>query len=131
MNYRDLIKSAGEFNPNRIKFPVTQGVSLHTHEDMGTKYYYEAKVKSESSSKAYDCVIVLEKATKGIHVRCNCEDFLFTFAYANHEKDCLYGDVPVYQKKTDRAPKNPDNIPGACKHLLSAFAYMEKKKLIK
>lgn len=49
--------------------------------------------------------------------RCGCADDRFMWQYARKQKKALYGNLIKYVKKTNRPPKNPDNIAGICKHL--------------
>lgn len=52
-------------------------------------------------------------------VRCTCLDFRWRFSVQNQANDTLYGPGPgLYQKTSNRAPNNPKNVPGLCKHLL-------------
>jgi len=60
-----------------------------------------------------------------VRVDCNCSSYYFYFSMANfkagaHEgpKDKVYVPVPDDQRKRKPGPpKNPDSIPGLCKHL--------------
>lgn len=58
-----------------------------------------------------------------IKVDCDCYDYTFGGALkGNLNNDCaLYTDAKLtkYKKKTDRPENNPDNIPYACKHILT------------
>lgn len=62
-------------------------------------------------------------AQNNCQVRCTCPDFRWTFSTQLQNKDSLYGEgPPLYQKKDpERAPRNPQNVPGVCKHIM-AFA---------
>lgn len=54
-----------------------------------------------------------------VEVTCSCMDFYWRFALANHNDKSLLGPKPQpYYKKTDRAPVNPNQSPGMCKHLM-------------
>ena len=58
-----------------------------------------------------------------VKVDCDCYDYTFGGALkGNLNNDCaLYTDAKLtkYKKKTDRPENNPDNIPYACKHILT------------
>ena len=64
-------------------------------------------------------------------VEANCADFFFTFAWYNyHNAHCLYGPAPrPYQKKTNRPPRNPQGIPGVCKHIYNAWEILRNSGL--
>jgi len=54
-----------------------------------------------------------------VHVKCDCLDFYWRFALWNFNDDSLYGRKPkAYVKKTNRAPANPQKMPGVCKHIM-------------
>ena len=54
-------------------------------------------------------------------VRCTCPDFRWTFSVQLQNSDSLYGEgPPLYHKKNpDHEPRNPQNIPGVCKHIMA------------
>lgn len=61
----------------------------------------------------------LEVGKNPVQVRCDDPSYKFTFGYANQQKKALAGRAfTPYKKKTDRAFRNPGNIPGMCKHLV-------------
>lgn len=60
-----------------------------------------------------------------IGVVCTCSDYYFTWWKWNKEKKAYIGgpNMPAYQRKTPPPPKgypykNPDHVPGVCKHIL-------------
>jgi len=61
-------------------------------------------------------------------VNCTCLDFYYMFAVWNFKNDALTGDKPPppYQKTTDSAPRNPKQLPGACKHIIQLFEQLRK-----
>ena len=70
----------------------------------------------------------------GVFVR-NCPDFYFTFAYPDFNKQCYYGRKPKQYKRvmppSNRPPKNEDNIPGICKHVLCMMNLLLKSGYVK
>ena len=71
---------------------------------------------------------------KDILCRCSCDAFYFWFSFANWKRKCLFGrKAKVYQRKTPISdprypPKNPDAIPGMCKHLVLLSRYIIRKE---
>lgn len=66
-----------------------------------------------------------------VKVRCNCMDFHYRFAAYNSQDKSLVGrPPPPYQKKTNRPPVNPDQVPGMCKHLLKLVSQLQGQGLI-
>lgn len=61
-----------------------------------------------------------------VKVDCECYDYMWNGALRGNLKHgcALYThkDFTTYEKKTDAAPKNPDEIPYGCKHIVS-FIY--------
>jgi hypothetical protein len=55
-----------------------------------------------------------------VQVRCTCLDFYFRFSNQDYQNDSLLGAAPApYRRKTtNRAPVNPANAVGMCKHLI-------------
>jgi hypothetical protein len=77
----------------------------------GTEYYFKPINKNRSDVK----------------VSCTCLDFYYRFAAFNQRDNALASDPPKpYVKKTDRAPVNPSEISGVCKHLIRMVDELEK-----
>lgn len=67
-----------------------------------------------------------------VKVRCSCLDFHWRFSMWNAKDDSLYGEPPgLYQKKTDRPPVNPNQVPGVCKHLIRLIDRLGTSGLVK
>jgi hypothetical protein len=66
-----------------------------------------------------------------VQVRCDCMDFYWRFANWNFKQHALSGDKPPpYVKKTDRAPVNPLQKAGTCKHLYKLVQQLQSKGLV-
>lgn len=67
-----------------------------------------------------------------VEVRCTCLDFYFTWMYPDEKKSALidtYG--PQYIRKTTWwPPRNPQNIPGICKHIGGTIAKLQRDGVI-
>jgi hypothetical protein len=59
-------------------------------------------------------------------VRCTCHDFYFTWGWWDYAIGCLAGPRPKpYRRKTSTYPeRNPQHIPGLCKHIFNAASLM-------
>lgn len=65
-------------------------------------------------------------------VRCSCMDFYWRFANYNSADKSLVGRPPaLYQRKTNRPPVNPDQVPGLCKHLLKFVDQLRGIRLVR
>lgn len=73
----------------------------------------------------------LQLSGHNVKVRCNCLDFYYRFANYNSQDKSLVGrPPPPYQRKTNRPPVNPDQVPGMCKHLLKLVDNLTQAGLI-
>lgn len=74
----------------------------------------------------------LDLAGHNVKVRCNCLDFHYRFANYNSQDKSLVGrPPPLYQRKTNRPPVNPTQVPGMCKHLLKLVQMLQRYGLVK
>lgn len=67
-----------------------------------------------------------------VDVRCTCHDFIFVWAFPHKQQKSLArgGQLKLYTKKTDRAPINPKQHAGACKHLLGLIQQLGQANII-
>lgn len=73
----------------------------------------------------------ISNAQTNVQVSCNCLDFHWTFAWFNSADGSLLGKPPEpYSKHTDRQPRNPDKVPGLCKHLIKLSEVLKAEGLI-
>lgn len=65
-------------------------------------------------------------------VKCTCLDFYYRFSIWNHGNKSLEGDPPPpYVKRTDRAPVNPNKVPGACKHIIKFMTFLKGEQIVR
>lgn len=77
-------------------------------------------------------IMPIELNKANCKLACNCLDFYWRFANQNHSAGSLDGNPPgAYQKKTDRAPVNPQNVPGVCKHLLKLAIELKDNGIVR
>lgn len=66
-----------------------------------------------------------------VQLKCNCHDFRFTWEYALSKIGSLIGKYRRYQRKTTtRPPRNAQNVPGMCKHVLNGVDFLFNSKLL-
>ena len=77
-------------------------------------------ITNRDSGKSYG-LFKPDPRTASVTVRCNCEDFRFTFMYSLNLIDGLYGQLIPYRKVpgSTRPRRNKHNRPGLCKHILA------------
>lgn len=57
-----------------------------------------------------------------IQVSCTCKNYVYTWAYYNAQKGSHFGPLPkIEPPKGLRPPRNPEHIPGMCKHIAAAL----------
>lgn len=77
-------------------------------------------------------IMPLKQMGNYVQVHCDCLDFYWRFANYNAKNKSLLGEPPApYVKKTDRVPLNPDQVPGACKHLRKLSDQLHREGLLK
>lgn len=55
-------------------------------------------------------------------VSCTCKDYIYSYAYYNAKHGSHYGSLPVIPPpKGVRPPRNPQHLPGMCKHIAAAM----------
>jgi hypothetical protein len=101
-----------------------QLVEFHDVELQRTKdASHKVLVKTQSGKDGY-----IKKLSQDhiVSVRCACQDYRFTWARANSYVGSFAGrDFPPVVVQGLRKPRNPDNIPGVCKHLLGVFRQLK------
>ena len=66
-----------------------------------------------------------------VKVTCECLDFYWRFAKYNAKDGSLHGKAPPpYLKRSARAPANPQNVPGVCKHLIKTVEELKQSGLV-
>ena len=71
-----------------------------------------------------------------IRYRCTCKDAYFTWLIWDFKQGAIFGDKPrPYKRLTPLPPKgypyrNPDEIPGACKHFFNSIKHLQANKYI-
>lgn len=92
-----------------------------------------AEIMSQDMDKSYTVIMdfynvgenELPSLSKNpVRARCSCAAYYFWFSYANKLHSALSGRtftpyVPVQNPKRIVPPRNPNNYPGLCKHLIA------------
>lgn len=71
-----------------------------------------------------------------VQCRCSCESFRFSYAYADRKNRAMAGaNFPTYMRKTPLPPmgrprRNPQQIPGVDKHLITAMDVLAREGLV-
>lgn len=112
----------------RIYRPSIEWPVEYTFDKSQAKSSY-AKAKTKKSEKLYYKPPTMQTSCR---VRCNCTDFKFTFAPTLTSKGSLRGNLITFPKpKGTGTPRNPDHIPGMCKHLNGLVDYLKRKGKLK
>lgn len=106
---------------------VFTGIDISTEKDR----YHPIRIGDQKENKEYFIAPISYNNTK-VLVRCSCPDFRHTFAYyvKDQLKALAFGALaPYVRKTTTRPPRNPNHIPGLCKHLLALNNYLANNNL--
>lgn len=101
------------FDTKILFTPVT-----YITEDQYTRNHNTARVKINGVWYYY----VTPTLYSTVQVSCTCENYKYTWAYYNAGVGSHYGELPhIDPPKGVRPPRNPQHLPGMCKHLYNAF----------
>lgn len=77
-------------------------------------------------------IMPIKRRKSDVLVSCTCLDFYYMFSVWNHRNNSLYGDAPEpYIKKTNRPLRNPERVPGVCKHILRLSDVLIQERILK
>ena len=94
-------------------------------EDLQTNITFKAK-----DGNTYH-MIPINLAQNTVRVHCDCLDFYWRFAAFNAQDKSLIGKPPPpYQRKTNRPPANPKQVPGVCKHLIATVKALKHAGIV-
>lgn len=78
--------------------------------------------------------IYVEKPSYEHHIvtRCQCLDFRHMWMWYDRPYKALLGKAIPYRRVpgSNRPPKNPDKVPGLCKHIFQILRYMYRRNLL-
>lgn len=68
-----------------------------------------------------------------VQLRCDCDDFRFTWEYALTKIKSMIGQWRRYKRVpgSTRPPKNPNDVPGYCKHIYSFTRTLMSSNVLK
>lgn len=103
-------------------------VKTHTSKDMkvnGVLNLTDKSILCTYKGKVYE----VEKPNMyktSCRIRCTCHDFYFTFGWWDYNEGALAGPRPKpYRRKTTWWPeRNPQHVPGLCKHIYNSAALL-------
>jgi len=77
-------------------------------------------------------IMPISLSAQNVKVRCTCLDFRWRFAMQHQQQGTLFGPGPeAYKTTSNRAPNNPNNIPGVCKHLLALASELKANSILR
>ena len=78
-------------------------------------------------------IVPAEYNNSEVRVSCSCLDFYYRFAVWNSKDSSLLGNPPPpYVNKTDGGePRNPNQVPGLCKHLMALSDDLRQQRVVK
>lgn len=97
---------------------LVKPVQFLTEEQYNEKKYANAKMMRNFGTPYY---FIQHTLYSTVQISCNCENYIYTYAYSNAAVGSHYGPLPQFVVKGTGRPKNPQHIPGMCKHLMNAI----------
>lgn len=120
-----------------IQAEVNSNGNLYAPKMMFDKVMYEDADQNDnvsftaSDGEEYH-IVPIELKQANCKLACNCLDFYWRFSNQNHSAGSLDGNPPpAYQKRTNRPPVNPRNVPGVCKHLLKLAVQLRDSGIVR
>lgn len=78
-------------------------------------------------------IVPVDYNNSEVRVSCSCLDFYYRFAVWNSKDSSLLGNPPApYVSKTKGGePRNPNQVPGMCKHLMALTEDLRQEGIVK
>lgn len=114
----------------QVSFNAVKEVKNIKSRDEAERYLENPKYMMTKDKGGSNHIVEKPRGTlNSVEVRCTCESYRFTYAYANRRNRALFPpDFPIYVRKTPvrggRPRRNPYKIPGLCKHLVLVAEYL-------
>lgn len=147
--FNDLLRGSREVLKVAEPGGLSNGIKVKDFKSVlmaGTKSMQcTSECQSPDSDEAYRTAItfydvqpdaVIRASQNPCRVTCSCRSYYFWFAYPNFLGDAHLGPKPkeykpvANPKRAPGPPKNPNNIPGACKHLIAMVQAMIQNGVI-
>ena len=149
--YQTLYESTPKVAPktlDSVKNPRVSNLDLNYDPD-SKRMVFTARVSSNTTADNYDVILEFsdveptqgldeQEIMKGfkpkpslsdndIKVFCSCTNYRFRFDQANRSNGAGTGPAfPNYVRKTNRAPNNPQGLPGVCSHIIELVEYLSE-----
>ncbi|MCK5017173.1 MAG: hypothetical protein KAS32_08880 [Candidatus Peribacteraceae bacterium] len=121
-----IVKSEVNSNGNRYAPTMIFDGVIYEDGDQNDNVSFTASDQEEYH------IIPIDLKKANCKVSCNCLDFYWRFSNQNYSAGSLDGNPPpAYQKKTQRGPVNPQNVPGVCKHLLKLAIQLKDSGIVR
>ena len=122
----DVVK--GKERPRSSKYIMSQTYYNIDFSDVQDKKH-SIKVKTKGGLIYF--VSPINRNKNPVQVRCECEDFNWSFSYWDQKVRALLGQVPAkvagYKSKGTGQPRNPGHYPSFCKHLYRFTALIRSR----
>lgn len=118
----------GKEKPRALKYTMSQtyyGISFSDKQDK------KHKIKVTTKGGLTYFIPPIQRDKNPVQVRCQCQDFNWSFAYYDKTVRALLGQVPDYvanYKPTGTGvPRNPGKYPSMCKHIYKFTALIRSR----
>jgi hypothetical protein len=113
---------------------VSNNHQYHTQLEFTKVHYHENGVVAFNGSDGETHNIdKLNLNRDDVNVNCTCLDFRFRFAQQHYQNKSLVGEPPPPYTRvpgSNRPPVNPDNVLGACKHVLAVEQQLKRMRIV-
>ena len=153
MKWNDLLRNVDRVTPNHRLGSTNKPKHLDVKYQLGTKVLtFTGEMPSSKGTHGYSIQINFlrieptdglteEEILQGympkptlakddLQVRCSCPSSRFRFDSANRSNRASLGRFGAYHRTTDRAPNNPNDLPGLCYHLIEFMDYLQSQGFV-
>lgn len=154
--WREVVQGSGKVSPGSVD-NVSQAARVDNldlnYDEKKQELTFSGTIHSASRPVSYSVLLTFEDVDRleglneeqiqqgympkpslnhnSVLMRCSCPSYRFRFDEANRRNGVGTGPrFGLYRRKTDRAPNNPSQIPGACKHLIEFIGYLQDRGFI-
>lgn len=121
--YMNVRGSSNKTYSVQISFKNVDEVEVESKEE-AEKYLQNGRYMLVKDGSGNNHIVERPVLSKNdVQVRCDCPSFRFTYAFYDRAVSAMFGrNFQVYHRKTNtRPPRNPEGMPGVCKHLIIAM----------
>ena len=118
--FMDLYNGSEDKRKSRVPSVKKRSLKRKVNEDGSILYSFAFESVNPASTGIHKGFVKIEK-DNSVEVSCSCKDFLYVWEVANEN---IGVSSIVHSNGADPVIKNPDKLPGLCKHLLKMKQFL-------